>query len=151
MNEYRLVKIALREYLMQYMNLAGNQVFRAPPRPTDVTQYPVIIVRSATASKEDLAGGTGNTYNLVLGILTRAQTAEAASDELDDLLQQLDNVFATHGPESLTAPTDARWFRLTRLGQQTTFDNAVQDDVGWIVYGATAGVQVVELNSQQIG
>lgn len=151
MNEYKNVKIALRKFLMERLALNGNQVFRAPPEATSVNEFPAIIIRSATALKEDV-GATQNSYRLLLGLVTRAETAEAASDELDDLLKSLDNAIATYGVKGLdsTLANGGRWVQFTRLGQETVFDNPI-NELSWIVYGATAGVLVVEVTSQTQG
>lgn len=149
MNEYKQVKIALRDFLVSALGFSDEQVFRAPPKPTDINVYPIVIIRSATARKIMLNsnGPSLNEFQLMLGVMTRAQTSLEASDELDDLLKLLDTQIASQGVSGLSSSglTDSRWYNFTRLDQQTSFDNAVQEDVGWIVYGATVGVAIAEL------
>ena len=156
MNEYKNVKIALRNFVMARLSLGGDQVFRAPPKATSITHYPAVIIRSATVAKIPINGDgpTVNQFNLVVGILTRAATSEAASDELDDLLQLLDTKIASPGVTGLDASLatgGSMWHNMTRIGQTTTFDNTIEDNVGMVVYGATVGVAILEKTTQVRG
>ena len=146
MNEYRKAKQVMRQFCLDHLGLSGNQVSRAPPRATDITDYPVVIIRSATSTKVPLGGVEANNFTLLLGILTRGATAEIASDELDDLLQSLDNKIAEQTWKALdkSGMGGSRWTDFTRLGQATTFDNAVEEDTGLVTYGATAAVLIQE-------
>ena len=153
MNEYRKVKEVMKQFVLDHLGLNGNQVFRAPPRATDITDYPVIIIRSATSQKVPVGGVEANNFTLLLGILTRGATAEIASDELDDLLKLLDNQIVEVGEQGLDKEGmgGSRWSDFTRLGQTTTFDNAVEEDTGLVTYGATAAVLIQELTTTLVG
>ncbi len=145
--EYALVKRALKEYLMSKLNLNGNQVYTAPPKQTDIAEYPAVIIRSATAVHQ-MVGDDGPTkvvYTLLVGITTKAETSQGASDDLDALLKALDTAIAVSGLQGFpsTGLTNSRWAGITRLNQQTQFDNALVDQ-GWVVYGVTAGVEIQE-------
>lgn len=153
MNEYKKVKEVMRQFVLDHLGLGGNQVFRAPPRATDITDYPVVIIRSATSQKVPLGGVEANNFTLLLGILTRGTTAEIASDELDGLLKTLDNkmVEVTWRGLDKSDMGDSRWTDFTRLGQTTTFDNAVEEDTGLVTYGATAAVLIQEATTTRVG
>lgn len=148
MFEYKNVKRALAKFIETYLSIPGGQVFRAPPIITEITKYPAFIIRSANSTQVEIGGLTGNEYTILVGIMTRGETSQIASDELDDLLQTLDTQIATQrqaGLDSTLATGGSRWHMFTRLGQPTDFDNAVQDDVGMVVYGVTATVKIQEL------
>jgi len=100
-NNYKGVKQALKAFLIARVNtgtpLADDQVFRAPPIPTEIMRYPIAIIRSATSQKTTIGEyGVGkNKYSLLVAFVTRGNTSQAASDELDDFLQVFDNAIAT--------------------------------------------------------
>lgn len=146
--EYKLVKSALKEYLKFHLSLDDSQVFRAPPRPTEINLYPAVIIRSATAVHEMVGddGPTRVSYTLLVGLMTRNASSQGASDDLDDLLKLMDTKIAEMGLSGFpsTGLTNSRWAGITRLAKQTQFDNVIQDDVGMVVYGVSAGVEVQE-------
>lgn len=148
MFDYKNVKIALAKFIEQYVGISAGQIYRAPPVITDITAYPAVIIRSANSRQVEVGGLTANEYSILIGLMTRGSTSQVASDELDDLLQTLDSQIATQrqaGLDALLATSGSRWHMFTRLDQQTDFDNAVQDDVGMVVYGVTATVRIQEL------
>jgi hypothetical protein len=148
MNEYSGVKKALRQFIIDKLGISGNQVFRYPVKPTEVGTYPIFVIRSAQTSKvsSDETGRTENQHRIVVGIMTRGNSMETISDELDSLLQSFDNAIVTYGVGGLdrTLASDSRWLEFTRIGENTEFDNAVEDEQGWVVFGATAGVRIRE-------
>lgn len=148
MFDYKNVKVALADFIQQYVGIPAGQIYRAPPIITDITAYPAVIIRSANSRQVDVGGITANEYSILIGLMTRGATSQIASDELDDLLQVLDTQIATqrqYGLSAALATNGSRWHTFTRLEQQTDFDNAVQDDVGMVVYGVTATVRIQEL------
>ena len=151
-NNYKGVKIALHDFIVARVGIPDAQVYRAPPLPTEIMQYPIAILRSATSQKVTIGEyGVGkNRYSLLVAFMTRATVSQTASDELDDFLQVFDNAIATYGARDLNSAY-GQWHLMTRLDQATTFDNPIQDDVGWITYGATAGVLIEEKLSQDEG
>jgi hypothetical protein len=145
-NNYKNVKIALKRFLVANVGLDDSQVFRAPPDPDEISKFPVIVIRSATALKTG-EGALYNDFQILLGVMTRGQgNTEVVSDELDDLLQLLDTKIEELGAKGLDASLagTGRWSLFTRVDQQTQFDNIIEDDSGWVVYGARAGVLIRE-------
>lgn len=158
MNEYKNVKVALRNFIL--LRLAeyfpsGGQVFRALPRRTDVQQYPVAYIRNAVANKIMLGddGPTVNDFVLTVRFATRAASSEAASDQLDAILQAFDAAIATYAEKGLDASlaVSSRWLDFSRLNLDTTFDNAMEDALGLVVYGCVAPVRIQELTTQLQG
>jgi len=153
MNQYKNVKVALRNFLMEKLSLTGEQVFRAPPKPTSITHYPAIIIRSAQTQKINEDGPIKNDHRILLGIMTRGRDPTVVSDELDDLLQSLDNAVSQYGARGLDAnlAENSRWTEFTRANEPTDFNNVVQDDVGYVVYGVTAGIRIREVLPTDLG
>ena len=154
MNEYKESKVVLKKFLQEKMSLADGQVFRAPPKVTDINLYPIIVIRSATSRKTVADSGfTKNDYNILVGIYTRAETSLDASDELDGMIKQLDNAVKTYGAAGLDATNliDSRWEDFTRLEENTTYADSVADDLGWVVYGVSLGVRIREAMSSMTG
>lgn len=155
-NEYKFVKQAMMRYLTDYGVVPVGQAYDYAPKPTDIQQFPVIIVRSSSANKYAELEGDGptkNDYRLLLGLMTRAVDSRQASYELDDLLKAVDDVIALHGVKGLATDglTDSGWEMITRLQQPTTFDVAIQDVLGFVVYGVSAGVLITEKTPQMQG
>lgn len=152
MSQYKNVKIALRKFLVENMGLDGSQIFRAPPKPTSITKFPAIIIRSATTTKIG-EGPIYNDHSIILGIMTRGGSSETISDEIDDLLALLDQKIHELGVTGLdqTLASPGRWNLFSRVDQQTQFDNIVEEDVGTVVYGARAGVLIREQLNRMSG
>ena len=155
-NEYRFVKQAMMRFLTDKGIVPIGQAYDYAPKPTDIQTFPVIIVRSSSANKFTTLDGDGpsnNDFHLLLGIMTRAVDSQQASHELDDLLKNVDNAIAQYGVKGLPTDglTDSGWEKITRLQQPTTFDPAIMDVVGFVVYGVSAGVLITEKTAQTQG